>query len=89
MFADLGWSLAQKHEQHKRRMKPKSPKREASIGSLAVTVDALRPEVQIMHNDVQEFVNELIIPIEKELRDHSAAETWTSHPKIEKLKVYI
>ena len=79
--ADISWSLAQKHHQ----TLSNDSSRDASC--LAVTVESLRPDVQKIHRDVTEFVHELVIPLEKELRIHSEAETWTPHPKIEELKV--
>ena len=53
---------------------------------MAATPADLRPEVQQIHREVKEFIYEKVIPIEKELRAHSEAETWTPHPQIERLK---
>ena len=53
---------------------------------MAATPADLRPEVQQIHREVKEFIYERVIPMEKELRAHSEAETWTPHPEIERLK---
>jgi len=55
-------------------------------GAVAVSVSSLPDRVQKLHAQVEQMVREEILPLEQELRDHQAAETWTTSEKVEELK---
>ena len=61
------------------------------IGSLPLSVQALPPHVQDIHQRVMTFVQERIIPLESEFEAWCAdpKTKWTINPKIEELKVAI
>ena len=80
-FADLSWSFAQKQELvNKKSNVP-------SIGPIAVNVCSLGPKAQMIHKEVHEFVREIILPIEQELRNHTESEDWKPSSLMEELKV--
>jgi len=57
-----------------------------SIGPIAVNVESLGTQAQKIHKEVTEFVREIILPIEQELRDHTESEDWKPDSQIEDLK---
>ena len=58
-----------------------------SIGPIAVNVGSLSPKAQKIHQEVHEFVREIILPVEQALRNHTESEDWMPDPKMEELKV--
>ena len=58
-----------------------------TIGLLAVNPESLSPKAQKIHKEVKEFVREIILPIEQDLRNHTEAEDWQPSPLMEELKV--
>ena len=82
MFADLSWNFAKKQELADEKLNV------PSVGPIAVNVESLGPKAQKIHKEVSEFVREIILPIEQELRDHTESEDWKPNSKIEELKVY-
>jgi len=81
LFADMSWKFAQKQELTNQKLKA------PSIGPIAVNVDSLSPQAQKIHAEVSEFVREIILPVEQELRDHTESEDWKISPKLEEMKV--
>jgi hypothetical protein len=81
LFADMSWSFAQKQELVDK--KSNAP----SIGPIAVNVGSLGPKAQMIHKEVHDFVREIILPIEQELRNHTESEDWKPSSKMEDLKV--
>ncbi len=59
------------------------------LGSLPLSVYALSPRVQDLHKRVKQFIDENVIPFEKDWYEyHLKPETkWTIHPHTEELKV--
>ena len=80
-FADISWSFAQKQELVDKKSNV------PSIGPIAVNVGSLSPKAQMLHKEVHEFVREIILPIEQELRNHTESEDWKPSFKMEELKV--
>ena len=81
MFADMSWKFAKKQDIINNESSL------PSIGAIAVNVSSLSPKAQKIHNEVSEFVREIILPMEQQLRDHTEAETWQPDSKMEDLKV--
>ena len=82
MFADMSWKFAKKQDLiNNESILP-------TIGAIAVNVGSLSPKAQKIHNEVSEFVREIILPMEQQLRDHTEAETWQPDSKMEDLKVF-
>jgi len=80
MFADMSWKFAKKQDLiNNESILP-------TIGAIAVNVGSLSPKAQKIHNEVSEFVREIILPMEQQLRDHTEAETWQPDSKMEDLK---
>ena len=77
----MSWGFAMKQELvNKKSNVP-------SIGPIAVNVGSLSPKAQKIHREVHEFVREIILPVEQELRNHTESEDWMPGPKMEELKV--
>ena len=81
-FADISWSFAQKQELVDNKSNV------PSIGPIGVNVGSLGPKAQLIHKEVHEFVREIILPIEQELRNHTESEDWKPSSKMEDLKVW-
>ena len=80
-FADISWSFAQKQELVDKKSNV------PAIGPIAVNVGSLGDKAQKIHKEVHEFVREMILPMEQELRNHTESEDWKPSSKMEDLKV--
>jgi hypothetical protein len=82
LFAGMSWNFAQKQELVDKEFNI------PSIGPIAVNVGSMGTQAQKIHKEVTEFVREIILPIEQELRNHTESEDWQPSSKIEELKVW-
>ena len=81
-FAEQSWIFAQK-QMSTNNITTKPP---TVLGPMAVSVDSLSPKAQKIHKEVTEFVREIILPLEKDMIQHSEKEDWTVWKGLQALK---